>query len=52
MTEFVELVNDMRKAQRRYKLYGTRYDAELCHFLEREVDFQLGKYIKEDKILF
>jgi hypothetical protein len=50
MNEFIELVHAMRKAQRRYKLFGTRYDAELCHFLECEVDYQLSKYIKEDKI--
>ena len=52
MNEFIELVNSMRKAQKRYKLFGTRYDAELCHFLECEVDFQLRKYIKEDKTFF
>lgn len=50
MNEFIELVNEMRKAQRRYKLFGTRDAKFHCDMLEREVDFRLGEYIKEDKI--
>ena len=50
MNEFIELVNDMRKAQKQYKLFGTRDAKEHCNMLECEVDFQLRKYIKEDKI--
>lgn len=50
MNEVIELVNAMRKAQRLYKLFGTRDAKEHCNMLEREVDFQLRKYIKEDKI--
>lgn len=52
MNEFIELVNAMRKAQRRYKMFGTRESKFECDMLEREVDFQLSKYIKEDKIFF
>jgi hypothetical protein len=52
MDEFIKLVHEMRKAQKRYKLFGTR-DAEFhCNMLECEVDFQLRKYIKEDKRFF
>lgn len=50
MNEFIELVNAMRKAQRLYKMFGTRDAKFHCDRLEREVDFQLSKYIKEDKI--
>lgn len=50
MSEFIELVNSMRKAQRRYKLFGTRESKFHCDRLEREVDCQLSKYIKEYKI--
>ena len=52
MNEFIELVNAMRKAQKRYKMFGTREAKESCNMLERKVDFQLSKYIKEDKIFF
>lgn len=52
MTEFVELVNEMRKAQRLYKMFGTREAKFHCEMLERKVDFQLIKYIKEDKTFF
>lgn len=52
MNEFIELVNAMRKAQRLYKLFGTREAKFHCDMLEREVDFQLRKYIKEDKTFF
>lgn len=52
MNEFVELVNAMRKAQKRYKLFGTRESKFHCDMLEREIDYQLSKYIKEDKTLF
>lgn len=50
--EFIKLVNEMRKAQRRYKMFGTEHDKEYCIKLEREVDFQLRKYIKEDERFF
>jgi hypothetical protein len=50
MNEFIELVNAMRKAQRLYKMFGTRDAKFHCDMLEREVDFQLSKYIQEDKI--
>ena len=50
MNEFIERVNEMRKAQKRYKLFGTRESKFHCDMLEREVDFLLSKYIKEDKI--
>lgn len=50
MNEFIELVNAMRKAQKRYKMFGTRDAKEYCNMLERKVDFQLSKYIKEDKM--
>lgn len=50
MNEFIELVHAMRKAQRHYKLFGTRDAKFHCDTLEHEVDFQLSKYIKEDKI--
>lgn len=50
MNEFIELVNAMRKAQRLYKLFGTQEYKFHCDMLEREVDFQLSKYINEDKI--
>jgi hypothetical protein len=50
MNEFIELVNAMRKAQRSYKLFGTRDAKFHCDMLECEVDFQLRKYINEDKI--
>lgn len=49
MNEFIELVNAMRKAQKRYRMFGTREDKFHCDMLEREVDFQLRKYIEEDK---
>lgn len=49
MNEFIELVNAMRKAQKRYRLFGTREAKFHCDMLEREVDFQLRKYIEEDK---
>jgi hypothetical protein len=52
MNEFIELVKRMRKAQKHYKLFRTREAKFHCDMLEREVDFQLRKYIKEDKILF
>lgn len=52
MNEFIELVNKMRKAQKQYKLFGTRAAKERCNMLECEVDFQLSKYIKEDQTLF
>ena len=52
MNEFIELVLDMRKAQKRYNLFGTRAAKFHCDMLEREVDFQLRKYIKEDKTFF
>lgn len=50
MNEFIELVNAMRKAQRRYKLFGTRDAKFHCDMLEREVDFQLSTYVEEDKV--
>jgi ribosomal protein L9 len=50
MNEFIELVNAMRKAQKRYKLFGTIEAKEHCNMLECEVDFQLSKHIEEDKI--
>lgn len=37
-------------AQKQYKLFGTREAKFHCEMLEREVDYLLGKYIKEDKI--
>ena len=49
MNEFIELVNAMRKAQKLYKRFGTRESKFHCDMLEREVDFQLRQYIKEDK---
>lgn len=52
MNEFIKLVHEMRKAQKLYKLFGTREAKFHCDMLEREVDFQLSKYIKEDKIFF
>lgn len=52
MNEFIKLVNAMRKAQRRYKLFGTIESKFHCDMLEREVDYQLSKYINEDKIFF
>ena len=52
MNKFIELVNAMRKAQKRYRLFGTRDAKFHCEMLEREVDFQLRKYIKEDKTFF
>lgn len=52
MNEFIELVNAMRKAQKRYEMFGTRRSKEHCNMLECEVDFQLRKYIKEDETLF
>ena len=52
MNEFIELVNAMRKAQKQYKLFGTRDAKFHCDMLEREVDFLLSKYIKEDKSFF
>lgn len=50
MNEFIERVNEMRKAQRRYKIFRTPESKFHCDMLEREVDFLLSKYIKEDKI--
>lgn len=50
MNEFIERVNEMRKAQKHYKLFGTREAKFHCDMLEREVDFQLSNYIEEDKI--
>lgn len=50
MNEFIELVHAMRKAQKQYKMFGTRVAKEHCNMLECEVDFQLSKYIEEDKI--
>lgn len=52
MKEFIKLVNEMRKAQKRYKMFGTIEAKEHCNMLECEVDFQLRKYIKEDKRFF
>ena len=52
MNDFIELVNEMRKAQRRYKMFETREAKFHCEKLEIEVDFQLRKYIKEDKTFF
>lgn len=49
MDEFIELVREMRNAQKHYILYGTRDAKERCYMLECEVDFQLRKYIEEDK---
>lgn len=50
MNEFIERVSEMRKAQKMYKLFGTREAKFHCDMLELEVDFQLSKYINEDKI--
>lgn len=50
MNEFIERVSEMRKAQRRYKMFRTLDSKFHCEMLEREVDFLLGKYINEDKI--
>jgi hypothetical protein len=52
MNEFIKSVNEMRKAQRRYKLFRTIESKFHCEMLEHEVDFQLRKYIKEDKKFF
>ena len=52
MNEFEQLVYEMRSAQRRYKMFGTREAKFHCDMLEREVDYQLRKYIKEDKTFF
>jgi hypothetical protein len=52
MNEFIELVNAMCKAQRSYKMFGTRETKFHCDMLEHEVDFQLREYIKEDKTWF
>ena len=43
MNEFIKLVNVMRKAQRPYKMFGTRDAKFHREMLEREVDFQLRK---------
>lgn len=50
MNDFIKLVNAMRKAQRLYKMFGTRDAKFRCDMLEREVDYQLSQYINEDKI--
>lgn len=50
MNEFIKSVNEMRKAQRRYKMFRTLDSKSHCEMLEREVDFLLSKYINEDKI--
>ena len=49
MNEFIELVCEMRNAQKHYKLFGTRDAKKRCDMLECEVDFQLRKYIEKDK---
>lgn len=50
MSEFIERVSEMRKAQNRCKMSRTRDSKFHRDMLEREVDFILSKYIKEDKI--
>ena len=49
MNEFIELVREMRKEQKHYKLFRTIDAKERCYILECKVDSQLKNYIEKDK---
>ena len=47
--EIIELVRQMRAAQRRYATMRTAYNLEAARMLEQRVDAAIGKVEREDE---